>query len=220
MLLEICASNYQSAINAQEAGADRIELCENLATGGITPGHELVERVLKELSIPVYILIRPREGDFVFSDKEFDEMKQKIRSYKEMGCHGIVSGVLNNEKTIDLDRTKKLIDLTNPLPFTFHRAFDEIINPYEGLESLIDIGASRILTSGQASSAEEGIELLKSLLVASNNRIIILPGAGIQPDNCSLFNQKGFKEIHASATLGAEVSQNEIIKGILRKIYE
>ena len=220
MLLEICANSYQSAINAQEAGAHRIELCQNLSVGGITPNYELLKQVLSDLSIPVFVLIRPRSGNFVYSDEEFDMMKMDIQLSKELGCTGIVSGVLYENDTIDLDRTHELIELSKPLPFTFHRAFDKIINPFEGLEDLVNIGASRVLSSGQRSTAEHGIELLSELLKASNNKIIILPGAGILPNNASLFKRNGFQEIHASANGEESESKVVIIKAILNSVHE
>ncbi|NND52018.1 MAG: copper homeostasis protein CutC [Flavobacteriaceae bacterium] len=219
MRLEICASNYQSAINAQEAGADRIELCKDLSVGGLTPNLELFERLLKALSIPIYVLIRPRPGDFEYSREEFENMKQHIQSFKRLGCHGVVSGVLKN-KLIDLPRTQELIEWSKPLPFTFHRAFDDITNPFKGVNDLVKIGASRILTSGQELTAKDGLELLKELLKAASNRIIILPGAGISPDNAYLFKENGFQEIHASATGKGSISDIETIKAILNTINE
>ncbi len=149
MKLEICTNSYQSAKNAQDAGAHRIELCQELAVGGITPSYGLLKEVIGNLKIPVFVLIRPRGGNFVYSNAEFDIMKIDIQLCKDLGCHGIVSGVLNSDKTIDLKRTKELIELSQPLPFTFHRAFDVIVNSKEALEQLIDLGVERVLTSGQ-----------------------------------------------------------------------
>ncbi len=126
MLLEICANSYQSAKNAQEAGADRIELCQELSVGGITPSYGLLKQVVESLDISVFVLIRPRGGDFVFSDIEYKIMKSNIQLCKDFGCQGIVSGVLNADKTIDFGRTKELVQLSRPLKFTFHRAFDEV----------------------------------------------------------------------------------------------
>lgn len=220
MILEVCASNYQSAINAKEAGADRIELCEDLKVGGLTPNTELIKRVINELNLPVYVLIRPRSGDFNYSKSEFISMKQSIKDCKELGCSGIVSGILNNNNAIDLERTKQLIELSKPLPFTFHRAFDEINNSFEALEQLIKLNVDRILTSGKESSAEKGLELLKSLNKITKDRIIILPGAGINPKNVYLFKEYGFKEVHASATGNSSISNIETIKSLLTIINE
>ncbi len=149
MKLEICASNYQSANNAQNAGAHRIELCSELAVGGITPSYGLIKQVIENLSIPVFVLIRPRSGDFTYSDADFEIMKQDIQMCKKLGCKGIVSGVLNSDNTIDIERTKTLIELSKPLPFTFHRAFDWTPNPFEALKSLINLNVNRILTSSR-----------------------------------------------------------------------
>lgn len=200
MLLEICTNSYQSAKNAQDAGAHRIELCQELSVGGITPSYGLIKQVVNNLEIPVFVLIRPRAGNFVYSTDEFEIMKGDIQLCKDLGCHGIVSGVLNTDKTIDLKRTKELIDLSKPLEFTFHRAFDEVVNPKEALKQIIDLGAQRLLTSGQEPTAEKGLELLKELKQASNSRLIILAGSGIHSENASKFKAAGFEEIHASAS--------------------
>jgi copper homeostasis protein len=200
MYLEICANSYQSAKNAQEAGAYRIELCQELSVGGITPSYGLLKQVRDNLEISVFVLIRPRGGDFVYSDVEFEIMKHDIQLCKDLGCDGIVSGLLNNNKTIDIDRTQELIELSRPLPFTFHRAFDEVSNPLEAFLQLIDLGVERVLTSGQQTTAESGLEVLKELNIMSNGRIIILAGSGITSDNALKFKQIGLKEIHASAS--------------------
>tara|TARA_R100001369_G_scaffold39071_1_gene65036 strand:- start:24700 stop:25401 length:702 start_codon:yes stop_codon:yes gene_type:complete len=200
MKLEICANSYQSAKNAQEAGAHRIELCQELSVGGITPSYGLLKQVVENLDIQVFVLIRPRSGNFVYSDAEFDIMKHDIQLCKGLGCDGIVSGILNNNKTIDRDRTQELIELSKPLPFTFHRAFDEVVNPLEAFLQLIDLGVERVLTSGQQTTAELGLELLKDLNIMSSGRIIILAGSGITSDNALKFKQIGLNEIHASAS--------------------
>ena len=200
MKLEICANSYQSAKNAQEAGAHRIELCQELSVGGITPSYGLLKQVTDKLPIPVFVLIRPRSGNFVYTDEEFNIMKQDIQLSKKLGCSGIVSGVLNNDNTIDIERTKELIELSKPLEFTFHRAFDCVKNSFETLEQLIELDVDRVLTSGQETSAEKGLELLKQLEEQAKDRITILPGSGINPSNVSLFKEAGFNEIHASAS--------------------
>jgi copper homeostasis protein len=200
MKLEICSNSYQSAKNAQDAGAHRIELCQELPIGGITPSYGLLRQVKENLSIPVFALIRPRGGDFVYSDSEFEIMKHDIQLCKDIGCQGIVSGVLNADKTIDIKRTQTLVELSKPLAFTFHRAFDEVENPKEALDTLIDINVERVLTSGQEETAELGIELLQDLNKISNGRIIILAAGGIHAENVSKFKGIGLKEIHASAS--------------------
>lgn len=216
MLLEICASNYQSALNAQKAGAHRIELCSELAVGGITPSYGLLKKVMEEVTIPVMVLIRPRSGDFIYSDADFDIMKRDIELCKGLGCAGIVSGVLTTDFKIDIRRTSKLIELARPMSFTFHRAFDHIINPEQAIVDLVNLGAKRILTSGQHSKAIDGLENLKRYQEIAGNELIIMPGGGINGDNCSAFLPAGrhgakakFKEIHASATEIIEQTKEE-----------
>ncbi|MGG5487387.1 copper homeostasis protein CutC [Gaetbulibacter sp. PBL-D1] len=200
MLLEICANSYQSAKNAQDAGAHRIELCQELSVGGITPSYGLLKQVRDTLSIPVFVLIRPRSGNFVYTEEEFDIMKQDILLCKDLGFQGIISGVLNADDTIDLKQTKELVELSKPLSFTFHRAFDCVKNPEEALEQLIDLGIERILTSGLQPSAEKGINTLKKLNEKAKGRITILAGSGINQNNAKRFKEIGLKEIHASAS--------------------
>lgn len=200
MQIEICAANIGSAVNAQKGGADRIELCSELAVGGITPSYGMIKEVLNLIQIPVFVLIRPRSGDFCYSDDEFAAMKTDIEICKELGCAGIVSGILNPDLTIDKTRTKELIELSRPLEFTFHRAFDRLADPEKGLNELIDLGANRVLTSGQQLTAEEGFELLMRLKDLAGNQVKILPGGGISPENAMIFKENGFQEIHASVS--------------------
>ena len=165
---------------------------------GITPDDEVVIKTLNKLKIPVFILIRPRAGDFVYTNEEFKLMKSDIIKFKKLGCNGIVSGVLNTDNTIDIERTKELIQLSRPLEFTFHRAFDKIVDPIKGLEELIEIGADRVLTSGQEDSAIKGIKLIAKLIEITNNRITIMPGSGVKSDNINNFKAIGANEIHGS----------------------
>lgn len=200
MKLEICANSYQSAINAQKAGAHRIELCSELSVGGITPSYGLLNKVSEEISIPVHVLIRPRSGDFCFSNDEFKIMKNNIKICKKLGFNGIVSGILNKYNAIDIEKTQELIALSKPLSFTFHRAFDCVSNPNKAMQELMDLGVDRILTSGQKEKAIDGIELLKELKKITNPKVIILPGSGINSDNVAKFKKAGFKEVHTSAS--------------------
>lgn len=200
MLLEICANSYQSALNAESAGAHRIELCSELSVGGLTPSHGLITKVISELNIKTFVLIRPRSGNFNYTNTEFEVMKRDIEFCKHIGCHGIVSGVLHNDLTLDIERTKELIEVSNPLPFTFHRAFDLVSDPINTLNQLIDIGVQRILTSGQQSNAIEGIELLTTLNHQAKDQITILAGSGIKAENAKHFKDIGLNEIHASAS--------------------
>lgn len=198
MLIEICTSSYQSAINAEIAGAQRIELCSELAVGGITPSHGLLKKVMNEVTIPVHVLIRPRSGDFTYTDDEFEIMKENILYSKALGCAGIVSGVLHTDATIDIPRTQELITLAAPMSFTFHRAFDWVAHPEKAILELERIGVHNVLTSGQETSAEKGLPLLQKLQGIST--VNILPGGGINPKNAHLFKEAGFDQIHLSAS--------------------
>lgn len=208
MILEICANSYQSAKNAQDAGAHRIELCQELSVGGITPSYGLLKKVVGEIDIPVFVLIRPRSGNFVYTDDEFQIMKNDIQLCKDLGYKGIVSGILKADSTLDVQRTQTLIDLAKPLSFSFHRAFDEVKNPKEALLQLIDMGADRVLTSGQKATAEEGLELLKVLHSIAENKLTIIAGGGVSAKNVMLFKEAGLIEVHASASTTREDSNS------------
>ena len=200
MKLEICANSFQSAKHAQDAGAHRIELCSELSVGGITPSYGVIKKVVDELAIETFVLIRPRSGNFNYTTDEFEIIKKDIQMCKELGVSGIVSGVLNEDNSLDIKRTKELIALSQPLQFTFNRAFDCVQNPMETLEQLIALGTDRILTSGQQDKAEAGIDLLKKLQKIAAGRLTILPGSGIHQNNVKLFKESGFFEVHASAS--------------------
>ena len=200
MILEICANSYQSAVNANIAGAHRIELCSEISVGGTTPSYGLLKKVMADIDIPVHVLIRPRSGNFTYSGKEFDIMKENIRLCKDLGCAGIVAGVLHEDNTIDIKRTSELIELSKPMSFTFHRAFDVVSKPKESLLQLLNLGVDRLLTSGQQEKAEDSIELLLELQKIAENKLTILPGSGINSENCIHFKNSGFSEIHSSAS--------------------
>ena len=200
MILEICVNSYQSAVNANTAGAHRIELCSEISVGGTTPSYGLLKKVMADIDIPVHVLIRPRSGNFTYSGKEFDIMKENIRLCKDLGCAGIVAGVLHEDNTIDIKRTSELIELSKPMSFTFHRAFDVVSKPKEALLQLIALGVHRLLTSGQEEKAENGIDLLIELQKMAKNKLTILPGSGINSENCIHFKNSGFSEIHSSAS--------------------
>ena len=203
MIIEVCAESYEYAVKAEKAGADRIELCKDLGLDGLTPDYECAKRTIDTLNIPVFILIRPRKGDFIYSDEEFELMKQDILKFREMGCKGIVSGVLNDDNSIDIERTKELIELSKPLEFTFHRAFDVVSDPLNEIEKLIELGVDRVLTSGQKEKAMDGLALIEQLNNISNNRLIIMPGSGISNTNFKKFNS--FNEIHGSFKDGVPI---------------
>lgn len=196
MIIEVCADSYEYAEKAEKAGADRIELCKHLHLDGLTPNYKTAKKTIDNLNIPVFVLIRPRNGDFNYTEKEFELMKADIVKFKKMGCKGIVSGILNNDNTIDIKRTNELVNLSRPLEFTFHRAFDMVTDPLKELEKLIQLGIDRVLTSGQKQKAVKGIELLKELKKNAKDKIIIMPGSGINKLN--IMNFRSFNEIHGS----------------------
>lgn len=200
MNIEICANSFESAKAAQEAGANRIELCTELSVGGLTPSLGLIEKAIIELNIPIHVLIRPRSGNFTYSEEEFDVMLRDIAFCSEIGCAGIVSGVLNHHPEIDIKRTAELIEACKGMEFTFHRAFDWVEDPIEEIQKLLDLKVTRLLSSGLKSTAIEGISLLKQLKETSKDKLEIMPGGGVNLENVLTFKEAGFKSIHLSAT--------------------
>lgn len=205
MIIEICANSFESAHVAQLAGARRIELCTELSVGGLTPSHGLIEKVVSGLNIPTHVLIRPRSGNFTYSEEEFDVMLRDIAFCKKMGCAGIVSGFLTSKNKIDSNKTKQLIDASTGMEFTFHRAFDWVENPPSELQKLMDLKVNRLLSSGQKPTAIEGISLLKELQYLSKGKLEIMPGGGINMENALNFKEAGFKSIHLSATTKMQI---------------
>ncbi|ATA72193.1 copper homeostasis protein CutC [Capnocytophaga canis] len=209
MIYEICASSFESARNAQLAGANRIELCSELGVGGVTPSYGLIKKVMDELSIENCVLIRPRSGNFTYTDEEFDVMLRDITFCRELGCKGVVTGVLNTDNTIDKERTQQLIEAAGDIDFIYHRAFDCVPNPEEALNLLKTLGVKRILTSGGKKSAVEGLEVLKKLNQKAEGKITIMPGGGINPQTILKIKEAGFNEVHFSGTV-FEKSANEM----------
>jgi len=200
--LEICCFNIQSALVAQDAGAHRVELCADPAGGGTTPSLGVIKTAREKLHIQLYPIIRPRDGDFLFDDEEFEIMIRDISFCKQAGCDGIVIGMLNADGTIDKKRCAKLVELAYPLGVTFHRAFDRAVNPFEAMEDILSIGCERILTSGQKPTAIEGAMLLNELVRQAENRIIIMPGSGIRAKNIAeLIEKTTAEEFHTSARI-------------------
>lgn len=200
MTLEICANSLASALAAQRGGAQRIELCENLNEGGTTPSYGTIKRVRELLDIKVYVLIRPRAGDFLYSDEEFAIIKEDIKICKQLGCDGVVLGLLDKDGNIDKERTKELARLAGPMGVTFHRAFDCSNDALKALEDVIDCGCERILTSGMRNTAIDGASLLKTLIQQAADRIAIMPGSGINEENIiELKEITRAKEYHTSA---------------------
>jgi len=209
MIIEICANSFESAQIAQKAGAQRIELCTNLSVGGLTPTHEEIKKVVSELTIPVHVLIRPRRGDFCYSETELAAMIQDIAYCKQLGCAGVVSGVLTSEGEIDLNATRLLIAASEGMEFTFHRAFDECSDWENGFNFLLSAGITRLLSSGQQAKAIDGIELLKALKTRAQNKLQIMPGGGVTAQNVVTFKEAGFEMIHFSATQKNTNTTNE-----------
>ena len=199
-VLEICCYSPTAAKMAQEAGAGRIELCDNPGEGGTTPSYGVLYQVRRNLSIPVFPIIRPRGGHFVFSDDEINIMANDILLCKNIGFEGVVIGLLNENGGIDKENTAKLVQLAWPMEVTFHRAFDRVRDPFEALEAIIEAGCNRILTSGQAPTASLGLDLIIELTKAADKRIIIMPGSGIRANNIRrLALETGLREFHSSA---------------------
>ena len=188
--LEIACFNYESALIAQENGADRIELCENMKLGGTTPNYVLTLRVREKLSVKLHVMIRPRGGDFVYSDEEIVEMKQDLKQFKKLGVDGFVFGILNEDGSINKKKNQELVSLAQPLSCTFHRAFDVVKNVGQSLEDIIDCGFKTILTSGQEINVGEGIFNLEKIQKLANNRIEIMPGGGLRSSNIKLLQDK------------------------------
>ena len=198
-LIEIATSDFLTTKSAVEGGADRIELCANLAEGGTTPSYAHIKKCREVFDIALFPIIRPRGGDFLYTKDEFEIMKNDIKLCKELGCEGIVIGLLNMDGTIDMTRTSELIELAYPLEVTFHRAFDRCKDPFAALEELIEIGCQRILTSGQKPTVSEGVDLITELNKKADDRIIILPGSGVRKDNIKMLAEKtGCIEFHSS----------------------
>lgn len=198
--VEICVNSAISAIEAQKGGANRVELCENLWEGGTTPSAGTITIARKHLTIQLFVIIRPRGGDFLYSDDEFEVMKHDILTAKQLGADGIVTGILTADGRVDIPRMKELKELAAPLPITFHRAFDMVADPYQALEDCIALGMDRILTSGLEKSAIEGMELIAELVQKAAGRIRIMPGSGINEKNVhKLVQNTGVKEVHFSA---------------------
>ena len=199
MLVEVCCNSLESALNAEQAGADRIELCAELGVGGVTPSHGLLALVKEKLSIPIHVLVRPRSGHFTYTQTELEVMKADIEFCKELGVDGIVFGVLNKDFYVHLEQMAELVELTKPLHFTFHRAFDWVVNPFEALEQLERMGVQTILTSGQLPKAENALAVLSNLQ-KKTKKITIMAGGGINATNALQFKRVGLKAIHLSGT--------------------
>jgi copper homeostasis protein len=214
--LEIACFNLESAIIAQDNGADRVELCSNMKEGGTTPNFELTKIVRDRVNIDLNVMIRPRGGDFVYSDFEFEQMKSEILALKKLQVDGFVFGILNEDGSLNELQNAELVDLAKPLPCTFHRAFDGVKNKFQALESLIEFGFKAVLTSGEETNAVDGVDVLARLVEKANNRIVIMPGGGLRSTNIGLLKEKTNAVFyHSSAIIDTgEIANPEEIKAL------
>jgi len=198
-ILEIATSDYLTTRWAVEGGADRIELCANLKEGGTTASYGTIRKCREDFSVLLYPIIRPRGGDFLYTEEEFGIMFRDVIQCRELGCDGIVTGLLKADGSIDIERTARLAEAAYPLELTFHRAFDRCRDPFEALEQLAGIGCERILTSGQQPQVTDGVDLVAELNQQSEDRVIIMPGSGVRKDNIRWLAEKtGCREFHSS----------------------
>ncbi|MBQ7461152.1 MAG: copper homeostasis protein CutC [Bacteroidaceae bacterium] len=219
MVLEVCCGDLQSVRAAKEGGAHRVELCRALDVDGLTPSQAMMEEAIG-LGLPVQVLIRPREGDFVYSKDEVEGMLRDIRLAKRLGANGVVIGALMPDGSIDEDTIRRLVDEAEGLSITFHRAFDVCREPFEALEQIISLGCHRLLTSGQAATAEQGIPLIKKLVAQSAGRLIIMPGAGINVNNAlRILSETGANEIHGSLRKNGHTDAG-LVRAIAEKISQ
>jgi copper homeostasis protein len=200
IILEVAVFSVEAALTALKAGADRIEFCENPTEGGTTPSYGSLKTLIGLTDKPVFPIIRPRGGDFLYTAAEYECIKADLLMAKELGYRGAVIGLLKADGTIDVERTTELVQLAAPMELTFHRAFDRCNDPIKGLEDIIQTGCKRILTSGQVPNVGEALPLMKQLVQKAAGRIIILPGSGVRAHNCKIIiNETGATEIHSSA---------------------
>ena len=222
-LLEICVETLEAALAAELGGADRIELCQDLSVGGITPSAELMREVRANVDIPVFAMIRPRCGDFCYSAEEFERMVRDIKAAKECGMNGAVMGILLSERRVDVQRTRALVELARPLPVTFHRAFDETPDLRAALDEVMASGAVRVLTSGGKPSAEQGAAEIAGLVESGGEKITVVCGGGINSSNLERMVQRtSAREFHAglSSVLAYPRSNHEAFEEEVRKLSE
>lgn len=200
-IIEVCASSVESILEAKKGGAQRIELCDNLPSGGTTPPLSWIELSCQTSDLQTFVLIRPREGDYLYTESEFQTMKRDIQHCGEAGCQGVVIGILTEDGKVDMPRSKELVDLAKSynMQVTFHRAIDRAVDIIEAMENIIALGCDRILTSGGYPTAMEGKDKLKEMVKLADGRVIILPASGINEDNAApLAEYLGVKEVHGS----------------------
>jgi copper homeostasis protein len=218
--IEIACFNLESALLAQKAGADRVELCANMSVGGTTPSIEIIQQARVHLTLPIYVMIRPRGGNFEYSSAEFEQMKSEISALKTLGVDGFVFGILKGDQTIQIEQNSELVALASPLPCSFHRAFDAVVHYEQALEDVISCGFMTLLTSGTFSNVMEGKDVLKQLVVQAQNRIQIMPGGGLRSTNISELNERVHANwYHSSAiTDGTEIANPKEISQLKKKL--
>jgi copper homeostasis protein len=199
VLLEVCVDSIESALAAERGGAHRIELCSSLMEGGVTPSAGLISSIQRKLSIDVHVMIRPRGGDFCYSEAEFETMEQDVLTAKQLGTNGVAFGILTNDGEVDVPRTRHLVQIARPLKTTFHRAFDMSRDLGKSLAEVIEAGTDRVLTSGREHRVEDGIPTIAKLVQAAGQRVAVMVGSGITESNvCRIIRETGVREIHAS----------------------
>lgn len=220
-MLEVCASTLEAAREAAAGGAQRIELCRDLELDGLTPPREWIEEVRSIEGLKLHVLIRPVVGGFVYEAEIFERMREEIRMCRELGADGVVIGALTQDGDIDVKHLRPLMAEAQGLQVTFHRAFDVCRDPRQALEDIISLGCTRLLTSGQAPTAEQGIPLLRELVKQAQGRIIILPGAGVNPDNAArILRETGATEIHSSARRADASGRKHTHRDVVREILK
>ncbi len=219
-IIEIATSDFSTTRSAVVGGADRIELCANLAEGGTTPSFAMIKKCREAFPVALFPIIRPRGGDFLFTKDEFDIMLQDVLVCKQLGCDGVVIGLLNMDGSIDVVRTEQLVEAAYPMSVTFHRAFDRCKEPFTALEQLIELGCERILSSGQQPNVTDGVEQVAELNKKAGGRIIIMPGSGVRKENIKMLAEKtGCVEFHSSLR-GKEQSRMQFVHPAFRDSAE
>lgn len=218
--LEIACFNLNSAVIAKENGADRVELCAEMEVGGTTPNFEITKQVRQLITIDLNVMIRPRGGNFVYSDTEFQQMKNEILQFKKIGVNGFVFGILTENNSINIAQNTELVELAKPIPCTFHKAFDEVSNAFQSLEHVISCGFQTILTSGQKPNVMEGVNQLAELVSKANNRITIMPGGGLRSSNITSIQEKTKATFYHSSAItdGSETANSEEVNQLKSKL--
>lgn len=214
--LEIACFNLDSAVIAQENGADRVELCAEMEVGGTTPNFEITKQTRALIAVDLNVMIRPRGGNFVYSDAEFQQMKNEILRFKEVGVNGFVFGILTENNSINKFQNTELVEIAKPFPCTFHRAFDEVSDAFQSLEEIIDCGFQTILTSGQKPNVLEGVNQLAELVSKANKRIVIMPGGGLRSNNITSIQEKTKATFYHSSAItdGSETANTDEVQAL------